>query len=135
LELLKRKTIIAVLWIIWAMSMTVFMFVFFLEPGVIKGIVSGGFDGMRISQGSLFFVATFWFVPWILAYLSLTLKSSTCRWLNFILGILFTIGLLIGLVRRAIDGQPVAMIADYFLAVVATALIAWHAWKLPEEEA
>ncbi len=135
MELLKRKTIIAVLWIIWAMSMTAFMFVFFLEPGVIEGIISGEFDGMWIGQGSLFFIATFWFVPWILAYLSLTLKSSANRWLNFILGLLFTIGLLTGLIRRVIDGQSFAMIVDYLMAVVATALIAWHAWKLPKEEA
>jgi len=135
MELLRWKTRIAVLWIIEAVGMSVFMFLSFMEPGRIEGIMAGEFGGMQIGEGVLFFLAIFWFIPWIMAWLSLTLKDSANRWTNFVLGILFAIFLAIGLIESAIGGESAAILVDYFLGIVAAALIAWYAWKWPKQEA
>lgn len=135
MELLRRKTIIAVLWIIEAVAMSVYVFFRFLEPGVIEGIMSGQFGSMQISEGLLFYLAIFWFIPWILAFLSLVLKDPANRWTNFVLGILWAIGLVYGLIESATGGKSAAIIVDYFIGIVAAVLIAWYAWKLPKQEA
>jgi len=135
MELLRWKARFAVLWIIEAFGMSVFMFLFFMEPGVIEGIISGQFGSSQISEGFLFYLAIFWFIPWIMAFLSLTLKDSANRWTNFVLGILFVIFLAIGLIEQTIGGKSAAILVDYSLGIVAAALIAWYAWKWPKEEA
>ena len=134
MEALRWKARFAVLWIIEAFGMSVFMFLFFMEPGVIEGIISGEIEGRLISEGLMFYFAIFWFIPWIMAWLSLTLKASTSRWISFILGIIFAIYLLIGLIAQSCEGRYVALLVGYFLGAVAGVLIAWHAWKLPKEE-
>ena len=135
MELLRWKTRIAVLWLIEAFGMSVFMFLFFMEPGVIEGIISGEIEELQIGEGLLFYFAVFWFIPWIMAFLSLTLKGSANRWTNFVLGILFIVFLTIGLIEQAIGGKSAAILVDYFLGIVAAALIAWYAWKWPKQEA
>ena len=119
MELLRWKTIIAVLWIIEAVAMSVYMFLRFMEPGFIEGIISGQFGSSQISEGFLFYLAIFWFIPWILAFLSLTLKDSVNRWTNFIMGILWAIALVYGLIHSAIGGGSAAILVDYFLGIVA----------------
>jgi len=135
MELLRWKTRIAVLWIIEAVGMSSYMFLSFMESGKIEGIMAGEIGGMQISEGVLFFFAIFWFIPWILAFLSLTLKDSANRWTNFVLGILWAIGLAYGLIESAIEGESAAILVGYFLGIVAAALIAWYAWKLPKQAA
>jgi hypothetical protein len=134
MEILRRKTLIAVLWVIWAMGMSVFMFLSFMKTGEIEGIISGEFNGMQINDGLLLWFGAYWFIPWILAFLSLTLKGSANRWVNFIMGILFTLGLGSGSIVQAINGQPFAIIIDYIICVIVTIIIAWNAWKLPKRE-
>ncbi|MFC1915661.1 DUF6326 family protein [Chloroflexota bacterium] len=134
MEALRWKARFAVLWIIEAFGMSVFMFLFFMEPGVIEGVISGEIEGTQISEGLMFYYAIFWFIPWIMAFLSLTLKDSANRWTNFVLGILFVIFLAIGLVEQTIGGKSAAILVDYSLGIVAAALIAWYAWKWPKQE-
>ena len=134
MEALRWKARFAVLWIIEAFGMSVFMFLFFMEPGIIEGIISGQFGSSQISEGFLFDLAIFWFIPWIMAFLSLTLKDSANRWTNFVLGILFVIFLIIGLIEQTTGGKSAAILVDYFLGIVAAALIAWYAWKWPKQE-
>ena len=134
MEVLRWKARFAVLWMIEALGMSVFMFLFFMEPGIIEGIISGEIEGSQISEGLMFYYAIFWFIPWILAFLSLTLKDSANRWTNFVLGILFVIFLAIGLIEQTIEGKSAAILVDYSLGIVAAALIAWFAWKWPKQE-
>ena len=137
MELLRWKARFAVLWIIEAFGMSVFMFLFFMEPGVIEGIISGHFGSSQISEGFLFYLAIFWFIPFILAFLSLTIKGSANRWTNFVLGILFAIFYAIDISNHAAGEEipSVAFLITGILGIVAAALIAWHAWKLPKLEA
>jgi len=70
-------------------------------------------------------------VPGILVFLSLVLKYKANRWANIILGIFYTGYNLMGL--------PTYVSAyDRFLIIVGivfTALVVWHAWKWPKQDA
>lgn len=133
--ILKQRTIIALLWMVWAMGMTVFILLRMLEPGSLSAIISGEFDGMSISEGSLLVMSAWWFACWILAYLTMTARMSISRWMNVIFGALAAAAMVMGLVTRIGDGHSVAMIVDYALALLASGLIVWHAWRLRGEEA
>jgi hypothetical protein len=133
MELLRWKTRIAVLWLIHAIGMSAAMILFFMDTGVIEGIISGEFFGGKITEGSMFWMAIFWYIPWIMAWLSLTLEDSVNRWTNFILGILLAIYLVFGLIYHSIGGRPAAILVGYFLGIVAAALVAWYAWKWPKQ--
>ena len=133
MELLRCKTRIAVLWLIQAIGMSAAMILFFMEPGFLEDIMAREVLGMEIGEGVMFWLAIFWFIPWIMAWLSLTLKASTNRWISFVFGILFAIYLIIGLIAQSAEGRYAALLVGYFLGVVAGVLIAWHAWKLPKE--
>jgi len=134
MELLRWKTRLAVLWIILAVGFSAYMFLRFMEPGVIEGIISGQFGSSQISEGYLFCLAIFWFIPWIMAFLTLTLKGSVNRWTNFVLGVLLAITFIYGLVESASSGHSAAILVDKSIGFVAVALIAWYAWKWPKQQ-
>jgi hypothetical protein len=115
------------------------MFLRFMEPGIIEGIISGHFgkSQSQINEGFLFYLAIFWFIPFIMAFLSLTLKDSANRWTNFVMGVLTAIAFAYRLVESARMGHSAAVLAvlvDKSIGLVAAALIAWYAWKYPQPE-
>ena len=114
MELLRWKTRIAVLWIILAVCFSAYLFLRFMEPGIIEGIISGQFgkSQSQINEGFLFYLAIFWFIPFIMAFLSLTLKGSSNRWTNFALGVLVAFAFVYGLVVSARMGHSVAILVD-----------------------
>ena len=133
MELLRWKTRISILWIMEAIGMSVYMFLLFTKAGVLQGIMAGNINGMSINEGLRFYFAIFWWIPFIMAFLTLTLKDRANRWTNHVMGILFAIFCTIGLVESAIKGMPAAITVDYFIGVVFAALIAWYAWKWPKQ--
>jgi len=136
MELLRWKTRIAVLWLILAVGFSAYMFLRFMEPGIIEGIISGQFgrSQSQISEGFLFYLSIFWFIPWIMAFLSLTLKGSANRWTNFVLGLLVAIAFVYGLIESARMGHSAVILVDKSIGFVAAALIVWYALKWPEQE-
>jgi len=86
-----------------------------------------------LSAGMLLFMALFWWVPLVMAVLSLTLKDSANRWVNFVLGIVFTILNIVHLTEHL--AEPSAhLILLIGSTVVVTGLIAWFAWKWPKQQ-
>jgi uncharacterized membrane protein YecN with MAPEG domain len=134
MELLRWKTRIAVLWVFMAVAMSVHSIMAFMEPGMIEEIMSGQIEGAALTSGMLVFMGLFWLIPLWLAFLSMTLKGSANRWINFILGIIFTILNLWHFIEHLASPSPVQILA-VGSTVVVTALIAWYAWKWPKEEA
>ncbi len=134
MELMRCKTRLAVLWVIKAIGFTAFWILSFVEPGKIEGLMVGKVMGMQVSDGQMVIFGLFWWGPWIMAWLSLTLKGSANRWTNFVLGVLFFIAITFDTIKF-VSECSVAMQIDQVLGILVSALIAWYAWKLPKEEA
>ena len=134
MEILRWKTRIAVLWVFMAVAMSVHSIMSFMEPGMIEELMSGVVEGAAMTPGMLIFMALFWLIPLWLAFISMTLKGSSNRWVNFVLGIVFTL-LNIGHFIEHLAEPSVVQILIIGSTVVVTALIAWYAWAWPKEEA
>ncbi len=101
------------------------------RPGTIESMSAGRMGPFPATQGSLFAAALLMVIPAVMVALSITLKRAVNRWVNIILGALYTlvgIGTLLGEVW-----------AYYILFVVLemalTCLIAWTAWKWRDTQA
>ena len=128
METLRWKTRIAVLWIFMAVAMASQSILYFMEPGAVAEV-----EGMQLSAGMLLFMALFWWVPMVMAVLSLTLKDSANRWVNFVLGIVFTILNIVHLTEHFAppSAHQILIIGS---TVVVTGLIAWFAWRWPKQQ-
>jgi hypothetical protein len=71
-------------------------------------------------------------IPPLMAFLSLTLKDSTNRWLNIIVGIVFIVLLPIGTPIEPVAYLP-SLIMIVVVEIVALALIVWTAWKTKQK--
>ena len=96
--------------------------------------MSGVVEGVAMTPGMLIFMALFWLIPLWLAFISMTLKGSSNRWVNFVLGIVFTLLNIWHLIEHLAE-PSVVQILIIGSTVVVTALIAWYAWAWPKEEA
>ena len=131
METLRWKARIAVLWLFMAVAMAAHSMFAAMVPGGLEEVIS---EVQAMGPGMLVFMALFWLIPMWLAFLSMTLKSSSNRWVNFILGIIFTILSIWHFIGHL--AQPSAeQILIIGSTVVAAALIAWYSWKWPKEEA
>jgi hypothetical protein len=129
MKILQWKIRISVLWIFMAVAMSAHGVLAFMEPGAMEQI-----GEMQMGAGMLLFMALFWWVPLVMAVLSVTLKDLANRWTNMILGIVFTALNIFHLIEHL--AQPSAhQILIIGSTVVVTALIFWHALKWPKQEA
>jgi len=131
METLKCKTRIAVLWVFMAVAMSAHSSFAAMVPGGLDKVIS---EMEAAGVGMWIFKVCFWLVPLWLAFLSMTLKDSANRWVNFVLGIIFAL-LNIGHLIEHLAEPSVQQILIMGSTVVVTALIAWYAWKWPKEEA
>ena len=128
MEILRWKIRISVLWIFMAVAMSAHSVLFFREPGAI-----GEIGEMQMGDGMLLFMAIFWWVPLVMAVLSLTLKDSANRWANIVLGIVFTVLNIVHLTEHL--AQPSAhQLLIIGSTVVVTGLIVWFAFRWPKQE-
>lgn len=133
MENLAFKVRIAVLWLFMAVSMSAHSALFFMEPGAIEMITSGEIWMGMDPRGMLIFMALFYWIPLVMAFLSVTLKDLANRRANGILGMVFT-GLNIFHLTEHLATGAVHQILIIGSTVVVTALIAWYAWKWPKLE-
>jgi len=129
MENLALKVRIAVLWLFMAVAMSAHSVLAFMEKEMVEQVWE-----MEMGPGMMLFMAIFWWVPLVMAFLSVTLKDSANRWANMILGIVFT-GLNIFHLTEHLAAGAVHQILIVGSTVVVTALIAWYAWRWPKQEA
>ena len=128
MEILRWKTRIAVLWVFMAVAMSAHSIFSFMEPEVVEQMWE-----MELGPGMMLFMALFWWVPLVMAILSLTLKDSANRWVNFVLGIVFTILNIVHLAEHFAQPSACQMLI-VGSTVVVTGLIAWFAWRWPKHQ-
>jgi hypothetical protein len=119
------KIKISALWIFRTFSSIIYAFMMLMEEGIIEEIIAREFLGMKIGPEILLAGAIESWIPMVMIVLSLTLKKKANRWLNIIVGIVFTVLSLISIV----DALTAHGILMWVSAAVATALIFWYAWK------
>jgi hypothetical protein len=100
-------------------------------PGKLQGMMEGKMVPLgQTTQGVLLFTSVMMAIPGVMIFLSLVLKPNLNRWLNIILGMIYTVFVLITM--------PGAWVFYLFMGsvdVLLTALIVWYAWSWPRHEA
>jgi len=120
-----------VLWLFYAVAFLVVMSLGSLEPGVLKQFLdTGEIGGMKIGPDILLLFAVLLLVPLTMAFLSLTIRDSMNRWVNVIVGLVFTVFQFVALIETLTLPSVYAYAVLMELSkVVAPALIVWYAWK------
>jgi hypothetical protein len=140
METLRWKTRIAVLWVLMAVCISAHSILVGVDPAAMKRMAE---EAAVAGPGMWVFLALFWLVPLWMAFVTMTVKSSCNRWANFVLGIIFTVLNIFHFFECGVPlmktGPLTEPTAHHILlvgsTVVATALIAWYAWKWPKQEA
>ena len=104
----------------------------FYAPGHLEALMAGEVAGIQITQVFLLGSAVLMAIPSLMVFLSLALRARANRWTNIILGIAH-IAILAG---TSFIGELSPLYLFYVIVeFVLMALIVWHAWKWPEQEA
>jgi len=127
MELLRWKTRISVLWIILGVNYITYLNM--LPPAVIKEAEAQSSEALGIAFAAIMCL------PFLLAWLSLTLKDSANRWINAVFGMLFAILKLTYMIQYSAPGKSKAIAGNELWGFAAAALIIWYAWKMPKQEA
>lgn len=98
------------------------------QPGKLQGMIAGRTALGAISQEILLGMATIMVIPSLMAFLSLVLPSAVNRWLNIILGAVYTVIMIL-----AIQGSWHFYIFFGLIEIILTALIVWFAWTWPKQ--
>jgi len=128
MEILRWKARIAVLWVFMAVAMSAHAVLSFMGREAVEEMWE-----MEMGQGMMLLMALFWWVPMVMAVLSLTLKDSANRWANFIVGIVFTILNIVHLMEHLAEPSADMILLIGSTAVI-TGLIAWFAWRWPKPQ-
>jgi hypothetical protein len=113
---------------LWVALMLIYIYADILslfKVGAIEKMVEGFMGPFPVTQGSLLSASILMMIPAVMVFLSLTLKSKVNRWVNIIIGLLYTfvsIGNLIG--------ETWAFYIFFgIVEIVLTILIVGFAWK------
>lgn len=106
---------------------------FVLQPGSLSEIISGSIAGVEITALFLVGAAVLMSIPSSMIVLSIFLSAKINRWLNIIVGSIFTV---LSVIVWAIPGGDAWAYYRYynFVESIFTSLIVWNAIKWPKEE-
>ena len=97
-------------------------------PGALQRMLEGKMGPLGpTTQGVLVGTSVMMAVPSVMVFLSLVLKPSVNRWVNIVLGTIYTVIILISMWDWAF------YIFYGIIEVVITGLIVWSAWKWPSQ--
>jgi hypothetical protein len=121
-----------VLWLIQSASFTTYLIFESVERRAANANQTTNIEQIK---ATLLAVAVFYFILWLMAWLSLTLKDAANRWTNFVLGVIFAVILAVVGLGYAKAGASSAMLFNVFWGFVAALLTIWYSWKWPKQEA
>jgi hypothetical protein len=135
-EALQYKIRISILWISFAICSSAGMILWFIEPGILKQIMTTGeMAGGKLTEGTIISFTLWWLIPLIMSFLTQTLNYLLNRWINIFLGIICALAIAFYLIRLLTsEWFNVANFLILIFIFVVSVLIALHAWKLPREE-
>lgn len=120
---------------LWVATMFCYIYCDYFElytPGKLAGMLAGKMQPLGpVTQGVLFGSGALMAVPSVMIFLALVLKPQVNRWANILLGIFYTIVML--LVISMTDWMFYRLFGA--IEIVLTALIVWHAWTWPKTRA
>ena len=124
--MVDTRIIISGLWI-----SVMFLYVYgdlktFYKTGLIEGIIAGKAGGIKITQVFLLGSSILMAIPAVMVFLSLTLTYPVIRWANIILGIFYSV---VMVVTMFMQGTWAYYIFFGIVEVVLTATIVWYAWN------
>jgi hypothetical protein len=123
------KIQVAVLWLIDTGAALIAGVGALLEPNAIQQLLATGeFQGSLMSPEFLLLLAILLWVPFVMAFLSVTLKNPTNRWANIIVGIVW-LALGFSNAPNLIANPTAYAILLWLTEDVAKVLIIWIAWK------
>jgi hypothetical protein len=99
-------------------------------PGSVQRMLAGKMGPLGpVTQMVLLGTSVTLAIPSVMIFLSLVLKPNVNRWLNTILGVLYTAIILITMWRWAF------YIFYGVIEIVLTGLVVWYAWNWPKQKA
>jgi hypothetical protein len=98
------------------------------QPGKLQGMLSGKMVFGTISQGILLGMSALLAIPSLMVFLSLVLPSRVNRWMNIVLGALYTMVMIL-----AIRGAWHFYVFYGVVEITLTSLIVWFAWTWPRQ--
>ncbi len=98
------------------------------QPGKLTGMISGKLALGAVSQGVLIGMAAVMAVPSLMVFLSLVLPPRMNRWTNIVLGVIYTVIMIL-----AIRGSWYFYIFFGLIEIALTVSIVWYAWNWPNQ--
>jgi hypothetical protein len=123
------KIRVAVLWLIDTGAALIAAVASLFEPNALQQfLATGEFNGSMVTPEMEFFIAVLMWVPFVMAFLSVTLKNPINRWTNIIVGIVwFALGFVN--VPNLMANPTAYGLLLWLTEDVAKVLIVWYAWK------
>jgi len=132
MKILTLKMRIVVLWIFSAVSITAESALYLYEEGWIEKVMSGE---ASIGPGTLVLWTCRWLIPFVLAFLTVTLRDKANRITNLVLGAIFVaFNIFQFIMRSAEQDLPPFQIIIILSSIAAAALILWYAIRWPKYE-
>lgn len=131
MKILNLKIRIIVLWLFMAASITAEIALYLYEKGQIENIISGK---AGITSGNLVLWTCRWLIPFVLAFLTVSLGNKANRITNLVLGAIFTVFNIFQFIMRLATGQelPAFLIIIILSSIIASVLILWYAIRWPK---
>ena len=116
------KTKLSVLWLIHVVGGVSFVVLALFESGDLSQIM-----GIKVDSSFLLLLTVMFLVPSLMAFLSQTLNDKANRWTNIIVGAVFSIFPILGLIAMLVTPSVIAINGPF--GILWSALIVWYAWK------
>ena len=133
MKILTLKMRIVVLWIFMAASITTEVALYLYEKGQIEKMISGEAGN---TSGDILIWTCRWLIPFVLAFLTVSLSNKACRMTNLVLGAIFVVFNIFQFVMRLALGQylPPFLIIIILSSIVVSVLILLYAIRWPKYE-